>query len=236
MLNTDERRSYGNNFPSTSNASSSAAAVIAHHSRRNPRIANNHHKRFSLNENSIDGDNIDVSFAFPHDFDKYSDDIWRKTVSSDCDQSAIPVWEKQPEPSWGAASSGFYEPSGRSARLFDDDHELFSTGNFFFPTSGASSSSVIGNGRRLPTGDKSHSNRRKHHGNRISSVASTALDSDDEFQTIKKRLSLSSLRNSLCRPCENLNNENQGATGSSVNPNVPSGSNDDFLQVIIFII
>lgn len=233
-MNNDERRSYGSNFPSTS-----TTASTSHQSRRNPRISNNHHKRFSLNENSIDADNMDVSFAFPHDFDKYSDDIWRKTVSSDCDQS-IQVWEKQPEAmaSWGA-SSRFYEPSSaRSARLFDDDHDIFSTGgNYFFPTSGASTSSSA---RRLTTADsKPSSNRRKQNGSKIPSM-STALDSDDEFQTIKKRLSLSSLRNSLCRQkaLENLNNENQGAGSSSNNPqpsstSVISGSNDDFLQVFI---
>lgn len=233
LLNNDERRSYGSNFPSTSTASSS-------HSKRNPRIISNHHKRFSLNENSIDADNIDVSFAFPHDFDKnlsrYSDDIWRKTVSSDCDQS-IPVWEKQPEPMtnvWGA-SSNFYEPP-RNTHFFDND--IFSSGgNFFFPTSGASTS----NGRRLTTADPKPSSRRKQYGNRVPSTntSSTTLDSDDEFQTIKKRLSLSSLRTSLCRQkekaLENLNNENQGGASSSSNgaSSAISGSNDDFLQVFI---
>lgn len=236
LLNNDERRSYSNNFPSTS------AASTSHQNRRNnPRISNNHHKRFSLNENSIDADNMDVSFAFPHDFDKYSDDIWRKTVSSDCDQS-IQVWEKQPEPmaSWGAASSRFYEPTARSARLFDDD--IFSTGgNYFFPTSGTSGASTSSSARRLTTADSKPSNRsRKNHGTKIPSM-SNALDSDDEFQTIKKRLSLSSLRNSLCRQkaLENLNNENnQGASSSSANnptTSVISGSNDDFLQVFIIL-
>lgn len=225
LNNDDERRSYGNNFPSTSTASTS------HQSRRNPRMSNSHHKRFSLNENSIDADNIDVSFAFPHDFDKYSDDIWRKTVSSDCDQS-IQVWEKQPEPmaSWGTTSNRFYEPTARSARLFEEDNDIFSTGgNYFFPTSSASTSSSA---RRLTTADSKPSNRRKHHGSKI---PSTPLDSDDEFQTIKKRLSLSSLRNSLCRQkaLENLNNENQGASASHPTTSVISGSNDDFLQVFI---
>lgn len=232
LLNNDERKNYANNFPSTSTAASS--------SKRNPRI--NNHKRFSL-ENSIDADvnNFDVSFAFPHEFEKYSDDIWRKTVSSDCDQS-IPVWEKQPEPNmtmWGT-SSGFYEPP-RNSHFYDND--IFSTGgNFFFPTSGASTSTS----RRLSAADTKPSSRRKQYGSRVpttSNTTSVALESDDEFQTIKKRLSLSSLRTSLCRQkaLENLNNnENQGAgasvtggastsaTGSGI-----SGSNDDFLQVFM---
>lgn len=234
MLNTDERRSYGNNFPSTSTAAASSSS----HSKRNPRIISNHQKRFSLNENNIDVDNIDVSFAFPHDFDKYSDDIWRKTVSNDCDQS-IPVWEKQPEPMtnvWGA-SGGFYEPP-RNTHFYDND--IFSSGgNFFFPTPGASTSS----GRRLTTADPKPSNRRKQYGSKFptTNTPSVALDSDDEFQTIKKRLSLSSLRTSLCRQkaLENLNNENQGGAAASSSNNGAtsgiSGSNDDFLQVLIIL-
>lgn len=227
-MNNDERRTYGNNFPSTSTASTSSS-----HIKRNPRIINNHHKRYSLNENSIDVDNIDVSFSFPHDFDKYSDDIWRKTVSSDCDQS-IPVWEKQPEPmtNMWSNTSGFYEPS-RNSPFFDND--IFSSGsNIFFPTSGVSTSSA----RRLA--DPKPSNRRKQYGSRVPTTTAT-LDSDDEFQTIKKRLSLSSLRTSLCRQkaLENLNNNNnnntncevEAASGSRINSGI-SGSSEDFLQVL----
>lgn len=236
LKNDNQRRSYGSNFPSTSIASSSSQ------SKRNPRIINNHHKRFSLNENSIDADNIDVSFAFPHDFDKYSDDIWRKTVSSDCDQS-IPVWEKQPEPMtnmWGASSSsGFYEPP-RNTHFYDND--IFSSGgNFFFPTSGESSKST--NSRRLTTADPKPSGRKKQYGSRVPTTSSAAHESDDEFQTIKKRLSLSSLRTSLCRQkaLENLNNNinnnsEAAAASSSGNGEISiSGSNDDFLQVFIIL-
>jgi hypothetical protein len=243
LLNNDEKRNYpSNNFPSTSNASSTAQ-----NSKRNARVTSNHHKRFSLNENSIDSDNIDVSFAFPHDFDKYSDDIWRKTVSSECDQS-IAVWEKQPESmaSWGAiGGSGIYEPAPRNSSLYlENDRDIFSTGeNFFYPTSGASSSwGASSSGRKLTTNDSTTrgSSRRKHHGNKVNS---TSVDSDDEFQTIKKRLSLSSLRNSLCRQraLENLNNnnnDNQNQSGANENNNATvsvnaGSSNDDFLQVFI---
>lgn len=245
LLKFEERRNcYGNNFPSTSTAtqSSSASPSSSSSTVTGQNRHRKYHKRFSLNENFIDGDNIDVSFAFPHDFDKYSDDIWRKTVSSDCDQS-IHVWEKQPEPSWGA-SSRFYEPIPRIAPVYDDEHvdnDIFSTGgNFFFPTpsSGgnvASTSSSSGVTRRLTSGDFKKINRRKnHYGSKIPSMtnATATLDSDEELQTINKRLSLSALRNSLCRQkaLENLNNENQGAASSSA---AISGSNDDFLQVFI---
>lgn len=240
LLNNDEKRNYSsNNFPSTSNASSTA-----HNSKRNPRVAsNNHHKRYSLNENSIDADNINVSFAFPHDFDKYSENIWRKTVSSDCDQS-IAVWEKQPETmtNWEGRGSGIYEPAPRNSSLFfDNDRDIFSTGeNFFFPTSGGASTSwgASSSGRKLTTGESnSKSSSRRKQSNKVNS---TSIDSDDDFQTIKKRLSLSSLRNSLCRQraLENLNNENQNqsSTNENINAIMPvssSGSSDDFLQVFI---
>jgi hypothetical protein len=141
---------------------------------------------------------------------------------------------------WGA-SSGFYEPP-RNSHFFDND--IFSSGgNIFFPTSGGASSGIS---RRLA--DSKPSNRRKQYGSRvpIPNTSSTALDSDDEFQTIKKRLSLSSLRTSLCRQkaLENLNNNNSnnnenGAAASSTSgangaSSGISGSNDDFLQVFIF--
>lgn len=231
FLNDDEKRNYSlNNFPTTS---------TAHNSKQNPRIKSNHHKRFSLNENSIDADNIDVSFAF-HDFDKYSDDIWRKTVSSDCEQS-IAVWEKQPEAmaNWGTGN-GIYEPAPRSSVFFENDRDIFSTGgNFFYPTSSSAATNNWGessSARKLTTGGETKaSNRKKHHSNRGNS---TSIDSDDELQTIKKRLSLSSLRNSLCRQkaLENLNNENQNqsSTSGSNNNATVSVNSDDFLQVFIF--
>lgn len=193
----------------------------------NPRTLR--HKRFSLNENSIDADNLDVSFPFPNDFDnmkKYTDDIWQKTVSSDCGDQSIQVWEKQPETSkpslWSTSSSSLYVPPRNS--FYDDDIWSMNGGNIFFPTSGPSTSS-----KRLSTND-SKNRSKKHLSMKLPQPStSTTMDSDDEL--IKKRLSLSSLRNSLCRQkaLENLNN---GALAQS--SAFPTDSSDDFLQVIIF--
>jgi hypothetical protein len=168
-----------------------------------------------------------VSFAFSHDLDnmkKYTDDIWRKTVSSDCDQS-IQVWEKQPEQTnkW---SSSLYRPPRDN---FYSDDIFLSGGNIFFPTSGPSTSGT----RRL---NSSQANRRKS-SSAFKALATNACDmnSDDEGDflesTMKKRLSLSSLRNSLCRQkaVENLNN------GSAQSAVFAIDSNDDFLQVLILL-
>jgi len=217
LLNSDEK-SY---MPSTS---------IQNVYKRNPRTIR--HKRFSLNENSIDADNIDVSFPFPHDFDnmkKYTDDIWQKTVSSDCDDQSIQVWEKQPEASkptmaWSTSSSSLYVPPPRNSFYDDDIWSNMSGGNIFFPASGPSTST-----KRLPTAD-SKNRTKKTFGLKTQNApsTSTAIDSDDDL--IKKRLSLSSLRNSLCRQkaLENLNNGNVAQSSA-----FPSDSSDDFLQVII---
>lgn len=225
-------------MPSSPSSSSSIQNVY----KRNPRTLR--HKRFSLNENSIDADNIDISFPFPHDFDnmkKYTDDIWQKTVSSDCgDQSSIQVWEKQPDASkptmaWSESStSSLYVPPRRA--FYDDDFwSDISGGNIFFPAStsaGPSTSSNSGSStKRLSTTDQNKNRSKKNFGIKTSqNVPSTSIDSDDDL--IKKRLSLSSLRNSLCRQkaLENLNNN---AAQSST---FQTDSNDDFLQVVIIFI
>lgn len=222
QLNSDDR----NQIPSTSTCS-----------KRPPRALG--HKRYSLNENSIDADHIDVSFAFPHDFDnmkKYTDDIYNKTVSSDCDQS-IQIWGKQPEanrPSslnWSTSSSSLYLPRGLPSCYENDVWTNITGGNIFFPTS----SSSVTSSRRLSTTTVDSKNRKNPVGNKssngnLNSATSNALDSDDDFNTIKKRLSLSSLRSSLCRQkaLENLNNGNAAHSSALLND-----SNDDFLQVFI---
>ncbi|KAL7041942.1 hypothetical protein ACKWTF_000966 [Chironomus riparius] len=219
LLNSDEK-SY--QMPSTS---------IQNVYKRNPRTIR--HKRFSLNENSIDADNIDVSFPFPHDFDnmkKYTDDIWQKTVSSDCGDQSIQVWEKQPEASkptmaWSTSSSSLYVPPPRNSFYDDEIWSNMSGGNIFFPASGPSTSST----KRLSTTTDSKNRTKKTFGLKSQNApsTSTAIDSDDDL--IKKRLSLSSLRNSLCRQkaLENLNNGNVAQSSA-----FPSDSSDDFLQAL----
>jgi hypothetical protein len=218
LLNNDDRNY---NFPSTSSQSQSQS-----HSRRPP-IRALSHKRYSLNnEVSTDADQIDVSFAFPHDFEnmkRYTDDIWQKTVSSDCDQS-IQVWEKQPEannkPNWSTSSSLLYMPP-RSVSCYDNDvWTSMAGGNIFFPAAGPSTSS-----RRPPISD-TRSRAKKSSATKPQDV----MDSDDEFNTIKKRLSLSSLRSSLCRQKALENGNAAHSSAFSID------SNDDFLQVFIIFL
>lgn len=197
------------------------------------------HKRMSFNENnenSIDADEMDLalSLAFPDDMEnmkKYTDDIWRKTISSDCDPS-IQVWEKQPEVNktptivWPSTSShGLY--NGSKNHLYGDDiWSSMSGGNIFFPASGPSTSSAS-NTKRYSIDSK---NRKKVPGAKSLLVPSTSsVEIDEDLNHMKKRLSLTSLRTSLSRQkaVENLNN-GSGAQASSSNA---VDNDEDFLQV-----
>lgn len=184
------------------------------------------------NENSIDTDDMDLalSLAFPNDMEnmkKYTDDIWRKTLSSDCD-SSIQVWEKQPEANktpaivWPSASSHGLFSAPKNHFYTDDIWSNMSGGNIFFPTSAPSSASPPITTKRAAV-EKQRM--------RMSQIApsTSSVDTDDDFNHMKKRLSLSSLRTSLCRQkgFENLNNRsNEAFRGSTIDPD------DDFLQVI----
>jgi hypothetical protein len=211
-------------MPSSSNSPSAAAAAEK---------KSKHFKRFSLNENSIDADsstnNDHISITFPNYFDnlkKFTDkSSWQKAIHNDCNQSvplasssssssSFPVWQKQPEtskPSTSMEWSTFYRPP-RSNSFYDDNiwaSNILEGENFFYPTSGSTSN--VNNIQFAPSNAvpevKTRTKKKSHN---KSYVNSSILDSDDDFSTIKKRLSLSSLRNSLCKQkaLENLNNEN----------------------------
>lgn len=168
-----------------------------------------------------------LSLAFPNDMEnmkKYTDDIWRKTLSSDCD-SSIQVWEKQPEVNktpaivWPSTSTHGLFSTPKNHFYTDDIWANMSGGNIFFPTSAASA---------LPQSMPKRATNENQR-NRVASMApstSSIVDIDDDH--MKKRLSLSSLRTSLCRQkgFENLNNEStEACKGSTIDPD------DDFLQV-----
>lgn len=182
-----------------------------------------HQSHRRINENSIDADDVDLalSLAFPNDMDKYTDDIWRKTLSSDCDPS-IQVWAKQPDVNktpaivWPSTSS--FNPPKNPFHVEDfwSDMSGMSGSNIFFPTSAPSTSA------KRPTSDVK--SRRKITGSRPST--SSTVEIEDDFNHMKKRLSLSSLRTSLCRQkaVENLNN-GTASTASGID------DDDEFLQV-----
>lgn len=185
------------------------------------------HNRMSFNdknENSIDAEDLDLalSMAFPNDMDnmkKYTDDIWRKTLSSDCDSDS----NKTPSIVWPSSQGLFGAPRPYCS---DDIWSNVPGGNIFFPTS-APSTSALSNVKKIST-DVKH--RKKSPGNKSVIVPSTSsIDFDDDFNNMKKRLSLSSLRTSLCRQraVENLNNGNAPLAFSSS----PLDPDDDFLEV-----
>lgn len=193
------------------------------------------HKRMSFNdnnENSIDAD-IDLAL-FPSDMDnmkKYTDDIWRKTLSSDCDPSSQ-VWEKQRETNktpaivWPSTSSHGLFGAPKNHFFSEDIWSNVPGGNIFFPAS-APSISALSNAKKLSE-DVKH--RKKNPGNKSLMVpATSSLDIDDDFNHMKKRLSLSSLRTSLCRQraVENLNNGNAAHAFSSS----ALDADNDFLEV-----
>lgn len=170
-----------------------------------------------------------LSLAFPNDMEnmkKYTDDIWRKTLSSDCD-SSIQVWEKQPEANktpaivWPSTSSHGLFSTPKNHFYTNDIWANMSGGNIFFPTAAASALPPLITKRT--TGEKNRV--------RVASMApstSSTVEIDDDFNHMKKRLSLSSLRTSLCRQkgFENLNNgSTEACKGSTIDPD------DDFLQV-----
>ena len=184
------------------------------------------HKRISLNgknENSIDADDMDLalSLAFPNGMEnmkKYTDDIWRKTLSSDCDSLIHTPWEKQPEvaksPSMVWPSTSFNAP--KNNHFYGDD--FWSGGNIFFPTSAPPTAG--------PSNPKRHSIADVKHRKKV--PGSKPVEMDEDFSNINKRLSLSSLRTSLCRQkaVENLNN---GNAAQAVSANALD--DDEFLQV-----
>jgi hypothetical protein len=201
-------------LPSTSSGSQSKPP-------HNRRLVKN--KKIPLNEkheNSIDADeSIDLELAlnFPKDMEKYTDDIWRKTLSSDCDPSIHTPWEKQPEvnktPSivWPSTSSDeIYNPM--RSHLFPD---FWSGGNIFFPTNAPTTSTASTSTSRI-TSD-SIRNQRK--------VPLNKNSEEDDFNNMKKKLSLSSLRSSLCRPNVAESTNSQANTTSALD------DDDDFLQV-----
>lgn len=194
------------------------------------------------NEISIDADDMDIalSLAFPNNMDnmnKYKDDIWRKTLSSDCDPS-ISVWEKQPEVNktptpaiiWPSTSSHGLFGSPKN-HYYGDDIWSMSGGNIFFPTSAPTTSSAS----HIKRVSNEVKHRKKIPGNKATTTSmlvpsTSSLEMDDDFNHMKKRLSLSSLRTSLCRQkaVENLNNGNAAhACSSSALDN-----DDDFLEVV----
>lgn len=186
-------------------------------------------KRLLMNENSIDADEMDLALtlAFPSNMGnmkKYTDEIWRETLSSDCDSPSISIWEKQPETQtpaivWPSTSThGLCSPP-KNHFYGEDIWPNVMAGNIFFPTSAPSSSSI-----NKPSAEVKH--RKK-----TSNVKPSTSDFDEDFNNMKKRLSLSSLRTSLCRQraVENLNNGN-AANASSSRTNA---SDDDFLQVLL---
>lgn len=187
------------------------------------------------NENSIDADDVELalSLAFPNDMDnmkKYTDDIWRKTLSSDCDPS-IQVWDKQSEANktpaivWPSTSSHGLFGAPKNHYYGEDIWSNIPGGNIFFPTS-APSTTTLTNVKKSSV-DVKH--RKKIPGNKTLMVPSTSsIDIDDDFNHMKKRLSLSSLRTSLCRQraLENLNNGNAAHACST-----EIDADDDFLEV-----
>lgn len=222
LLNNDANNDL-NMIPSTSSSHNM--------NRRHQRSLN--HKRMSFNgknENSIDADDMDLalSLAFPNDMDnmkKYTDQIWRKTLSSDCDPSIHTPWEKQPEvnktPAIVWPSTSFSAPKNH---FYGED--FWSGGNIFFPTSAPIPAVGSSNPKRLSIDAKQ---RKKVPGNK-----QTSVEIDDDFNhSLKKRLSLSSLRTSLCRQkaVENLNNGNAAQATSS-----NAIDDDEFLQVFVFFL
>ena len=195
--------------------------ILSTSSRSNPRSS-------SQTEKSIDDDEIDLDF--PNDtsnltMKKYTDDIWRKTLSSDCEPS-IQAWDKQlnfnetcsmkPFSSSNAVGiSNNYLQRSLSNEFCGNDVDLWSGGNIFFPTIRQSSSvhkNTSIDSKYLKTIPSTKS----------SLEPSTVLadDFNDDYNCMKKRLSLSSLRTSLCRQkaVENLNNGNFiGASRSKAN-------------------
>lgn len=187
---------------------------------------------------------------------EYTDNIWKKTLSTDCDR--LEVWEKQPEVSkatpsivWPATSTQGLQFHSPQTRYYNDDIWSNITGsNVFFPTTAPSTTSgatstikrlpVDSNGRKY---HEEHQNRQQKFQGRkkitgglakyptmSSSAAATAAEIEiEEYNHIKKRLSLSALRNTLCRQkaVENLNKNGHGlAVGSET---------DEFLQVFILL-
>lgn len=230
LLNNDANNDL-NMIPSTSSQD-----------RRNQRHSSS--KRMSFNdrsENSIDADEmeLELSLAFPNNMDsmkRYSDDIWRKTISSDCEPS-IPIWEKQPEVNknktqtpaivWPSTSShGLFTPP-KNHFYGDDIWSNMSGGNVFFPTSAPNASTPSIN--RFSNEVK---HRKKIPGNKPST---SSVEIDDDFNHMKKRLSLSSLRTSLCRQkaVENLNNGNAAVHACS---STALDDDDDFLQVAVLLL
>lgn len=199
------------------------------------------HKRMTYNdnnENSIDADDMDLalSLAFPNDMEnmkKYTDDIWRKTLSSDCDPS-IQVWEKQPEVNktpaivWPSTSSHGLFNAPKNHFYTEDIWSNLSGGNIFFPTSSSYASSL--QAPSTSTSNPKRSTIEQKHRKKVPQTATTStMEIDEDFNNMKKRLSLSSLRTSLCRQkaLENLNNGNAQASNASA-----LDADDDFLQVV----
>lgn len=215
-------------LPSTSSGTYTKPSSHSRRSLKNKKLSLNEN-----NENSIDADDsldLELALNFPKDMEKYTDDIWRKTLS-DCDPSIHTPWEKQPEvnktPSivWPSTSSDeMYSPM--RSQFFPD---FWSGGNIFFPTSTApstSSSTAAATARNSSVSDLKH--QRKVPIGKSSTATTTGTVDDDDFNSIKKRLSLSSLRSSLCRQ---KGNESMNIARTSASDD--DDDDVDFLQVLI---
>lgn len=187
-------------------------------------------KESSHRQNSIDADEMDLalSLAFPSNMDnmkKYTDDIWNKTISSDCDQPVQSnIWEKQPATQTPMPSTSSHGPCSPPKNHFysEDIWSSMSGGNIFFPTSAPSTSSIS---KQLSA--------EVRHRKKISESRPSISEFDDDFNNMKQRLSLSSLRTSLCRQkaVENLNNGNSAHTQQRSSSALYT--DNDFLQVDI---
>lgn len=159
------------------------------------------------NENSVDVDEMDLalSLAFPEtapttmdNMKKYTDDIWRKTL-----------WEKQPE----TQTPAIVWPSTSKLCMPSHNEDIWSNlsgGNIFFPTTAPSPSTSSFN--KQPFGEVKH--RKKV----VADATTSSSEFEDDFNHMKKRLSLSSLRTSLCRQkaMENLNNEHTACNSEAL--------------------
>ena len=215
------------------------------------------HKSMSFqdnNENSIDAD-VDLAMTFPdsmsNDIDgmkEYTDNIWKKTLCDRLEAWGQPkVSRATPSIVWPTTSTQELQFHSPQTRYYNDDIWSNITGtNVFFPTTAPSTTSgatstikrlpVDSNGRKYQ--EEHQSRQQKFQGRKkitggiakYPTLSSSAAEIEiEEYNHIKKRLSLSALRNTLCRQkaVENLNKNGHGLAAGS--------ETDEFLQVLIFL-